>query len=201
LLQPYKTLSIVHIVVLTSTTKLTNRNQHPSMKAIKIKTAGTAVVVTDAKKPELKPDYLLVKTHAVALNPTDWKHVGFVNDPVVVGCDWAGVVEEVGSQVTKSFKKGDRVYGVNHGSNQSAPEGGSFGDYLVSKGDLTLKIPDGMDFTDAAALGMGISTVGQGLYQALGLPLPDQPAKEKFSVLIYGGGSAMGAYAIQFAVA
>jgi NADPH:quinone reductase-like Zn-dependent oxidoreductase len=170
------------------------------MKAIKVKSAGNAHVV-DVDKPELRPDYLLVKTHAVALNPTDWKHIGFVNDPVTVGCDFAGVVEEVGSQVNKSFKKGDRVYGVVHGSNQSQPDGGSFAEYLVAKGDLTLKIPENMSFTDAASLGMGIATVGQGLYQALELPFPDQPTKEKFPIFIYGGSSAMGAYGIQYAVA
>lgn len=171
------------------------------MKAIKIKSKNNAQVVTDAKKPELRPDYLLVKTYAVALNPTDWKHITFVDAEVTSGCDFAGVVEEVGPEVTKSFKKGDRVYGVIHGANQSQPESGAFAEYLITKGDLTLKMPDGMDFTDAASLGMGICTVGQGLFQALQLPMPDQPTKEKFPVLIYGGSSAMGAYGIQFAVA
>lgn len=32
-----------------------------------------------------------------------------------IGCDYAGIVEEVGSKVTKGFKKGDKVCGFAHG--------------------------------------------------------------------------------------
>lgn len=169
-----------------------------TMKALKIQSRGKAAVV-DTKIPSLRPDYILVKVKAVALNPTDWKHIGFVSQAVTVGCDYAGVVEEVGSAVTLPWKKGDRVCGVVHGANETQLEDGAFGDYLVAKGDLQIKIPDGMTFEQAAGLGMGVSTVGQGMYQALGLPLPNRPAKEKFPVLIYGGSSAMGAFGIQYA--
>lgn len=168
------------------------------MKAVKILSKGKAQVVSDANKPSLRPDYILVRVHAVALNPTDWKHIDMVDTPVVVGCDYAGIVEAVGGEVEKQWQVGDRVCGVVHGANQSQPEDGAFGEYLVAKGDLQIRIPQEMSFEAASTLGMGVSTVGQGLYQALALPLPSNPAKEKFPVLIYGGSSAMGSYGIQY---
>lgn len=64
---------------------------------------------------------------------------------------------------------------------------------------MTIKIPDNVSFEDASTLGVGIFTVGQALYQSLGLPLPTEPAKESFPVLIYGGSTATGTLAIQFA--
>ncbi|KAF1991919.1 zinc-binding oxidoreductase alcohol dehydrogenase [Aulographum hederae CBS 113979] len=170
------------------------------MKVLKIQSAGVAAVV-DAPTPTLRPDYVLIKNSAVALNPTDWKHIDKLAQPgATVGCDFAGTIEEVGSAVTKSFKKGDRVTGVVHGGNAVQPEDGAFGEYLVAKANLTVKIPDGVSFEDAATLGVGITTVGQGLYQALELPLPSSPAKEKFPILIYGGSTATGTLAIQFAI-
>jgi NADPH:quinone reductase-like Zn-dependent oxidoreductase len=56
-----------------------------------------------------------------------------------------------------------------------------------------------MSFEAAATLGAGIITLGQALYQSLGLPLPSEPAKVPFPVLIYGGSTATGSLAIQFA--
>jgi NADPH:quinone reductase-like Zn-dependent oxidoreductase len=170
------------------------------MQAIKIQAIGKAAV-TKAAIPTLRPGYILVKTRAVALNPTDWKHIGFVSDPVTVGCDYSGVVEKVGEDVSLPWKAGDRVCGVVHGASEAHPEDGAFGEYLIAKGDLQIKVPESLTDEEAAALGMGVGTVGQGMYQALNLPWPDKPATEKFPIFIYGGSSAMGAYGIQFAKA
>jgi NADPH:quinone reductase-like Zn-dependent oxidoreductase len=56
-----------------------------------------------------------------------------------------------------------------------------------------------LSFEEAATLGVGVTTVGQGLYQSLKLPLPDKPATEKTYLLIYGGSTATGSLAIQYA--
>ncbi|KAF2238415.1 NAD(P)-binding protein [Viridothelium virens] len=119
------------------------------------------------------------------------------------------MVVEVGPAVTKAFRPGDRVCGAVHGSHFLSPEGGAFGEYLVAKGDVQLKIPEGMGFEEASTLGVAVVTVGQGLYQGLGFPLPSTGRKEggeeaegqaeKREVLIYGGSSAMGMMAIQYA--
>jgi NADPH:quinone reductase-like Zn-dependent oxidoreductase len=61
------------------------------------------------------------------------------------------------------------------------------------------KIPEGMSFEQAATLGVGVTTIGQTLYMTLQLPLPTEPAKVAFPVLIYGGSSATGTLAIQYA--
>jgi len=170
-----------------------------TMKAVKVIEQGKAQVC-QVPLPVLRDDYILVKIVAVALNPTDWKHIDYLATPgATVGCDYAGIVEEVGSKVTKTFKKGDRISGFAHGVNATNTEDGCFAEYAVVKGDVQMKMPDSMTIEDAATLGVGVSTVGQGLYQSLKLPLPNQPAKEPFPLLIYGASTATGTLAIQYA--
>jgi NADPH:quinone reductase-like Zn-dependent oxidoreductase len=82
-------------------------------------------------------------------------------------------------------------------------EDGVFGEVITAKGDIQIHIPDNMSFEEAATLGVGISTVGQGLYQSMKLPLPNDSEGIRKSagtpVLIYGGSTATGSLAIQFA--
>ncbi|KAJ3203736.1 hypothetical protein HDU82_006353 [Entophlyctis luteolus] len=170
-----------------------------TVKAIQTLGKGIAKVV-DLPAPKLRDDYILVKTHSVALNPTDWKHIDFDGTPgVLCGCDYSGTVIAVGANVTKGFKIGDRVWGMIHGSNSVHKEDGSFAEIVTAKGDIQSSIPDNISFEEAATLGLGVVTASQGLYQSLQLPLPTSPAAEPFFVLIYGGSSATGALAIQYA--
>lgn len=137
----------------------------------------------------------------VALNPTDWKHYfyGLAGDGCVLGCDYSGVVEEVGSDVTKSFKKGDKICGVAHGGNASNQTDGVFAEYAVVKGDLQMHLPKGVSMEQAATFPLGAITCGQGLFQtALKLNLPTNPAKGDEYVLVYGGSTATGSLAIQY---
>ncbi|OCK81704.1 putative zinc-binding oxidoreductase ToxD [Lepidopterella palustris CBS 459.81] len=170
------------------------------MKAVKIIKAGQAAVVS-APLPRLRPGYVMVKTQAVALNPTDWKHIDWMPTPsATVGCDYAGIIEKIGEGVDPSLllKPGDRVAGFVHGGNSVEVEDGAFAEYVVAKAGLCIKIPNAMGWEDAATLGVGMVTVGQGLYQSMGLPLP-KAGTEKERILVYGGSTATGAYAIQFA--
>lgn len=156
--------------------------------------------VAEISIPKLRDDYIGIKVHAVALNPTDWKHVDFIAPPGSrIGCDYAGVVESIGSKVSKGFKLGDRVAGFAHGGNTGQPEDGAFGEHIVAKGDIQIQIPENLSFEEAATLGVGVTTVGQGLYQSLKLPLPNHPATTPFFVLVYGGSTATGSLAIQYA--
>ncbi|KAH7129519.1 chaperonin 10-like protein [Dactylonectria estremocensis] len=171
-----------------------------TQKAIVVTSPQKADLVTDRPIPALRDDYILVKTVSVALNPTDWKHIKYLApEGALIGCDYAGTVEAVGKDVKKPFKKGDRVCGFVHGGNAIQHEDGAFAEYIVAKGDIQVLIPDSLSFQEASTLGVGISTVGQGLYQSLKLNLPTEPLKESVPILIYGGSTATGTLAIQFA--
>ena len=174
-----------------------------TQKAIEIVSPGSAQLTSSRPLPSLRDDYILIKTSAIALNPTDWKHIDFLATPgALVGCDYSGIVLEVGPKVKKAFKKGDRVCGFVHGANKLQLEDGTFAEYIAAKGDIQFQIPDGMSFEEAATLGVGVLTVGQGLYQSLELPLPTSGSVEgngKATVLIYGGSTATGTLAIQSA--
>lgn len=77
--------------------------------------AGRAILKPIAI-PKLRDDYILVRTVTVALNPTDWTTLDAAGDDgTIVGCDYAGIVEEVGKAVKKTFRKGDRIAGFAHG--------------------------------------------------------------------------------------
>lgn len=65
------------------------------------------------------PNHVIVQVKAVAVNPSDWKHVDLEGEDACTGCvvglDYAGVVVETGSDAG-NFKKGDRVAGTVNGS-------------------------------------------------------------------------------------
>jgi NADPH:quinone reductase-like Zn-dependent oxidoreductase len=164
--------------------------------ASQLPTAQKAILINDNKAkvsssapvPKLRPTYVLAKVDSIALNPTDWKHINGKRAAAncLSGCDFSGVVVEVGSEVTKSLKPGDRIAATTHGANASNTEDGCFAEYAVAKGDLVVKLPDSLPFEKAATFPLGVSTVGQGLFQkALKLNLPTNPTKNGETVLIY----------------
>jgi NADPH:quinone reductase-like Zn-dependent oxidoreductase len=85
------------------------------MEAIVIRAKGEAEL-RNTSVPTIRDHWILVKVKAVALNPTDFKAIdnGY-SVGAKVGCDYSGVVEQVGNYVTR-FKAGDRVAGLTHGS-------------------------------------------------------------------------------------
>jgi NADPH:quinone reductase-like Zn-dependent oxidoreductase len=67
-----------------------------------------------------------------------------------------------------------------------------------------MHIPEHVSWDEAATVGVAIGTVGLALYKFLGLPLPgsEKPASishDAAPILIYGGSTATGSIAIQFA--
>ncbi|KAI1496574.1 GroES-like protein [Biscogniauxia marginata] len=159
--------------------------------------------IQEVSVPKVRDDYILVKVKAVGLNPADWKiiHGDWADAGTRSGCDFAGEVVGIGPNVTKDIKKGDRIAGFTHGGNRLNHDTGAFGGYALVKQHMQMKIPEHVSDEEAATLGVSVTTVGQGLYSALGLPLPNRPAKEPFPVLIYGGSTATGIYGIQYAKA
>ncbi|RAL02056.1 zinc-binding alcohol dehydrogenase family protein [Aspergillus ibericus CBS 121593] len=167
--------------------------------AVAVTAPATISVVSDRPMPILRDDCILVKTVSVGLNPTDWKAVLRSQPTVTVGCDYSGIVEAIGPGVKKAFRVGDRICGTIHGSNPTHPEDGAFTEYALALGDLQIAIPERLSFQEAATLGVGLSTIGQSLYQSLQLAPIDHPLTQPEPILIYGGSSATGTIAIQFA--
>ncbi|KAJ9299639.1 hypothetical protein DTO271G3_2523 [Paecilomyces variotii] len=181
----------------------------PTQKAIIITSPGHATLTTTHPIPHPHDDFILIKTIAVALNPTDWKHIDFISPPsTIVGCDFAGIIEEIGPSVPsgKGFKKGDRVFGVTHGADAYNKENGAFAEHILAKGGLVNKVPENLSLEDASTLTLGLGTVCHGLYMALGLRRPEEKLRgekeeeegKKKYVLVYGGSTATGSLGIQF---
>ena len=91
------------------------------MKAAFYDDPGPPEVIQSGEPADTQPapGEVLVRVLASAVNPIDtYIRAGAVNmprpRPAIPGCDLAGVVEAVGSDVTR-FKAGDRVWGSNQG--------------------------------------------------------------------------------------
>ncbi|KZZ83320.1 zinc-binding dehydrogenase [Bacillus sp. SJS] len=144
----------------------------------------------ELKTPSPQKGEILVKVHAVGLNPVDYKTAANGNPgwnyPHVLGLDVAGTIEEFGEGVTE-WAKGDRV--VYHGD---MTKGGGFAEFAVTTAHTVSRIPDEISFKDAAAL----PTAGYTAYEALFRKLPLHTFK---TILIQGGAGGVGGFAIQLA--
>ena len=148
---------------------------------------------SEAPRPLLKADELLVQVHAASVNPIDnmiptgiFKAVVKFQLPATLGSDLAGVVVEVGSRVTR-FKVGDAVF-----ANIFDQGTGSIAEYAVVPESAAALKPDNLDFVQAASIPM----VGLTSWQAL---------KERFKlqsgqkIFIPAGSGGIGTFAIQLA--
>jgi len=168
-----------------------------TMKAV-ITKADKTIAIEEIPVPTIDDDEVLVKTTALAQNPTDWKHVQFVTNPgTIVGVDYAGVIAKVGKDVT-TLAVGDRVAGFVHGGQYT--DRGAFAQYVKTPAELTWKVPEGtITDEDAATLGCGAWTAVQTLFNRLHLVEPPKKTTKEEWVFIYGGATSVGMYAIQLA--
>lgn len=162
------------------------------MKALLMRRAGSLddLYLGEVRAPAAGPGQLLVSVKSAGVNPADWKIIerGFEGwtFPKAVGLDAAGVVTEVGNDVT-DFVPGDRVY--YHGSFADL---GAYAEQVVVASHVVAKLPDGIPFETAAA----IPTAGFTAYQVI---------EERFRlgpdsvVLIHAGAGGTGGLAIQLA--
>ncbi|KAI8939152.1 hypothetical protein NX059_004986 [Plenodomus lindquistii] len=157
----------------------------------------------DVPIPSISDNEVLVKVRAVALNPTDHKHIDIISPPgSIIGCDYAGEVFKVGDKASKSWKVGDRIAGLVHGG--LFPDRGAFAEYLKIDSDLAWKIPDDMDDTDATTYGVSACTAMQALNARLGLPFLGE---EKLSgeaaptIFVYGASTSAGMFTTKIAKA
>lgn len=165
------------------------------MKAAFIRQTGTPDVIEygDLSTPEPGPAEVLVKVRAVSVNPIDtYIRSGMIkvatSFPYIVGCDLAGTVEQVGSQVTR-FKVGDRVWG----SNQSLfGRRGSFAEFAAVNEQWLYPTPTALTHEQAAAGALTGITAHLGLFLNAGV-------KPGEVVFVNGGAGGVGSGVIQLA--
>ena len=170
------------------------------MRAVRIHQFGGPEVmnVEETERPVPAPDELLVKVYASGVNPVDWVIRNGTNDalsslftlPMTLGWDAAGVVEEVGSEVT-GFQKGDAVYGV---PNFPGSGNGSYADYCTAKADQFALKPKSIGFTQAAGVALAAVTAWTGMFEFGKLQAGQR-------ILIQGASGGVGSFAVQFAKA
>lgn len=147
--------------------------------------------VTDVPTPGPGVGEVRVRLHTAAVNPTDWKmrtnggELDFAFQ--VPGQDGAGVIEAVGPGVDFA-RMGERVW-VFHAASQR--QWGTAAQYTVVPARQAVRIPDGIAFDQAAALGIPYITAYGCLFGAGPI--------DGASLLVAGGAGAVGNAAIQLA--
>ncbi|MEM0961514.1 MAG: NAD(P)-dependent alcohol dehydrogenase [Bacteroidota bacterium] len=151
--------------------------------------------VVEREVPPPGPGEVLVRVHAVSVNPADWRQLQA--DPPfirletglrrprqpVLGADVAGRVVAVGRGVER-LRPGDAVFGnVAHGG---------FAQYVCASEALLARIPDGLSFEAAAAIPLAATTALQALRDVADI----QPGHR---VLINGASGGVGTFAVQIA--
>ncbi len=168
-----------------------------TMKAVRIHEFGDPEVLRyeDAPKPQPASDEILVRVHATSVNPVDWKiRSGAAQSwlpvqlPFVPGCDFAGVVETVGAEFTR-LKAGDKVYGYI-----GLPRCGANAEYIIAKENEVTRMPETLDFVQAAAVPVGALTAWQAIFDAAGL-------KDGQKILVHAAAGSVGSSAVQLAKA
>ncbi|KAK6949891.1 hypothetical protein Daesc_008214 [Daldinia eschscholtzii] len=150
---------------------------------------------------------VLVKNHAVAINPVDgslqaagWWPLDY---PTMLGQDVSGVIAAVGPGVIQ-FKVGDCVVGHALGMATKRRQDNAFQEYTILQINMTTLLPDNIPFEKAAVLPLALSTAACALYQDthLKLQLPAVPPQKPTgkTLVVWGGSSAVGSNAIQLAV-
>jgi len=148
-------------------------------------------VELDLPKPEPGPRDLLVRIHAVGVNPVDYKvrqsHDG--KAPRVLGWDASGVVESAGGE-TSIFRPGDEVY---YAGDITRP--GSNAEYQLVDERLVGRKPAKLSFAEAAALPLTTITAWEALFDRMGI----SEGESGKTLLILGGAGGVGSIAIQLA--
>lgn len=164
-------------------------------KAWRIHSYGgpSVLKLDDVPVPEPGPSQVLVAVSKAGMNPFDWKiREGYLKDnmplplPAILGVDFSGTVERVGSEVSR-FKPGDRVMALSR-------KLGAFADAIVVDESILARVPEGLDDATAASLPIPALTAWQAL-RAAGELSPGM------KILINGASGITGAFAVQFAKA
>ena len=171
------------------------------MRAVVIKGFGppSKARIADMPMPRCGSSDILIKVAAAGVNPVDWKEcegnlAKFFHYPEtwIPGLDAAGIVQAVGSNVTK-FKSGDRVVAF---SDRSKGHNGTFAEYVRVLDHLAAVVPTSITLDEAAA----IPTAAVTGYQAL-IRSNKGTLSMGDTVFLHGASGGVGSYAVQFAKA
>ncbi|KAG4025659.1 hypothetical protein MFRU_053g00280 [Monilinia fructicola] len=168
-----------------------------------VKKAKDEITIENRPIPTPGPDEILVRNHAVAANPIDWKiqtwNVIVTEYPNVLGSDVSGIIEAIGSSVTK-FSVGDRVTGFAGVLYNQKIDHGAWQTYTLLKEIATTKIPDSLSFEEASTFPMAYATVAATFYILWSFPRRIGKVDQKNEgFLVWGGASSVGAATIQLA--
>lgn len=144
-------------------------------------------------KPVPTSTEVCIKVYAASVNPIDYKllhgtlkKVMPMQFPITMGFDAAGVVEAVGTSVSK-FSVGDKVY--VRASRESLR---AFAQYTVQPESFVAYMPTNCSFEQAASFPLVALTTVQGFIDRAQLKSGD-------SILIHAGSGGLGSFAIQYA--
>ncbi len=162
------------------------------MKAIIItKPGGPEVLeIREVPKPEPQGEQVLIRVRAAGLNRADLMQArGHYPAPPGVptdipGLEYAGQIEALGPNTTGPLNVGDRVFGIVSGGGQA--------EFLVSHERMVARIPDNLDFIEAAAVPEVFLTAHDALETQAGIRAGER-------VLIHAAGSGVGTAAVQIA--
>ncbi|CDR06789.1 NADP-dependent oxidoreductase [Streptomyces iranensis] len=188
-----------------------------TMRAIRLHDFGGPEVLRyeEAPVPEPGPGEVLVRVHAVGINPPDWYVREGMRElppelkppfdlPLIPGTDVSGVVEAVAADVN-GFAVGDEVVGLLRFP--IALQGGAYAEYVTAPASDLAPKPAAIDHVHAAGLPMSGLTAWQFLIE-LGHdhPSPFQEARHRpmaldseTTVLINGAAGGVGHLALQLA--
>jgi len=166
-----------------------------TMKAVAMHAYGGPEVLKyeDAARPDPATGEVLVRVHAAAVNPVDWKvragHLrGFLNYslPLIPGWDLSGVVDATGAGVT-DWKQVDAVY-----ARPDLRRNGAYAEYIAVRASELGHKPRSIDHVQASAIPLACLTAWQALFDAGGL-------KAGQRVLIHAAAGGVGTFAVQLA--
>lgn len=166
-----------------------------SMKAVVIRSYGGTEVLETAEVPVpgVSEDEVLVRVHAVGVNPLDWKvRAGHLAEmlpytfPLIPGWDVSGTVEKAG-KASGRVKEGDEIYAL-----ADIARNGACARYVAVKAAAVAPKPVTVDHVHAASVPMAGLTAWQALFETAGLEAGQ-------SVLIHAAAGGIGTFAVQFA--
>jgi len=149
------------------------------------------IEVQEVAKPTPGPTDVLIEVRAAAINPVDCKtrqapRWGDRKPPMILGFDCAGVIEEVGAEVS-GFSVGDEVY-----CSPALVRDGAYAEYVAVDARTIAAKPASASFEEAAAVPLAVITAWEALHHHARI----QPGE---TVLVFGGAGGVGHFAIQLA--